>query len=79
MNDYLSGSLLEVSKTALEHERKLTNWTDVIRECQTNDKEIQEVAIVFNTIRPIHTAWYCPLLVRVGAVMISLGTRLKTN
>jgi hypothetical protein len=79
MNDYFSGSLLEVNKTALEHGQKLSNWTDVVRQFQTDEKELQEVAIVSNTARPIRPAWYCPLLERMGAAMISLGTHLKAN
>ena len=52
------------------------------RMIQSYEKEIREVARVANMIKqsePIRAAWYCPLLERVGAVMISLGTRLKTN
>jgi hypothetical protein len=82
MNDFFSRSLLEVNKTAIEHEHKLTNWPDVVRQCQADHKEIQKIAGTSNTIRqsgPIRPAWYCPLLVRIGAVMVSLGTRLKTN
>lgn len=54
----------------------------VVRMIQAYEKEIREVARVSTMIRqsgPTHPAWYCPLLVRVGAVMITLGTRLKTN
>ena len=53
-----------------------------IRMIQSYEKEIQETARVANRIRqsgPIRPAWYCPLLVCVGVVMIALGTRLKTN
>ena len=52
------------------------------RMIQAYEKEIQEIARVSNMIKqsgPIRPAWYCPLLVRIGVVMISLGTRLKTN
>ena len=82
MNDYLSWSLLELNKTAIEHEQKLTNWPDVARQCQADEKEIREIARVSNMVRqsrPVRPAWYCPLLVRMGVVMVSLGTRLKTN
>lgn len=52
------------------------------RMIQAYEKEIREVARVSYLIRqsgPTRTAWYCPLLVRLGVVMVSLGTRLGTN
>jgi hypothetical protein len=82
MNDFFSGSLLEMNKTALEHEHKLTNWPEVVRQCQADERKIQEIARISNMIKkssPIRTAWYCPLLERMGIVMVSLGTRLKAN
>jgi hypothetical protein len=54
----------------------------VVRMIQAYEKEIREIARVSYMIkqsRPIRPAWYCPLLVRMGVVMVSLGTRLKTN
>ena len=52
------------------------------RMIKSYEKEIQEAARVANMIKqsdPIRSAWYCPLLERMGVAMISLGTRLKTN
>jgi hypothetical protein len=52
------------------------------RMIQAYEKEIREVARVSHMIRqsgPTRTAWYGPLLVRVGAVMISFGTYLQSN
>jgi hypothetical protein len=54
----------------------------VVRMIQAHEKELQEIARVSNMVRqsrPIHPAWYCPLLVRLGDVMVALGTRLKTH
>jgi hypothetical protein len=52
------------------------------RMIQAYEKDIREVARVSHMIRqsgPTHPAWYCPLLERMGIVMVSLGTRLKTD
>jgi hypothetical protein len=46
------------------------------------EREIQEIARVANLVRrstPKSSAWYCPLLVRMGEVMVTLGTHLKTR
>jgi hypothetical protein len=54
----------------------------VLRMVQAYDKEIHEIARVSYMVRqsrPIRPAWYCPLLVRLGDVMVALGTRLKTH
>ncbi|MBI5962304.1 MAG: hypothetical protein HY863_02415 [Chloroflexi bacterium] len=52
------------------------------RMIKSYEKEIREAARVVDMIKqsePFRAAWYCPLLERVGVVMISLGTRLKKN
>lgn len=52
------------------------------RMIKSYEKEIREAARVANMIKqsePIRAAWYCPLLERMGVVLISLGMRLKTN
>jgi hypothetical protein len=54
----------------------------VDRMIQAYEKEIQEIARVANLVRqsaPRSSAWYCPLLVRLGEVMVALGTHLKTR
>ena len=54
----------------------------VLRMIQAYEKEIHEIARISNMLRqsrPIRPAWYCPLLVRLGIMMVALGTRLKTH
>jgi hypothetical protein len=46
------------------------------------EKEILGVARVSNELKEaglLREAWYCCLLVRLGELMISFGTRLKIN
>jgi hypothetical protein len=52
------------------------------RMIQAYEKEIQEMARVADFVRhsaPKSSAWYFTLLERLGEVMISLGTYLKTR
>jgi hypothetical protein len=52
----------------------------VVRMIQAHEKEILETARISNMVRqsrPIHPAWYCPLLVHLGDMMVILGTHLK--
>jgi hypothetical protein len=49
---------------------------------KTYEKNIQETAriaiLVKDATRP-QPAWYCPLLLRLGEIMITTGTYLKTH
>jgi len=52
------------------------------RMIKSYEKEIREAARVANMIKqsePTRSAWYWPLLKRMGVAVISLGTRLKAN
>jgi hypothetical protein len=52
------------------------------RMIQTYEKEIRDFASLSNLVRqsvPMQRAWYCPLLVHTGEVLIALGTRLITR
>ena len=39
MNDYFSSSLLELNKTAFEHEHNRRNWYDAVRQHQMEENE----------------------------------------
>jgi hypothetical protein len=52
------------------------------RMVQTYEKEFRETARIATMLRQsglLRPAWYCPLLVRLGDVLVALGTRLKTH
>jgi hypothetical protein len=54
----------------------------VARMIQTYEKEIHDVARISNLLkqsRPMRLAWYCPMLVHLGDMMVSLGTHLKSH
>jgi len=52
------------------------------RMIQTYEKEIRDFTSRSNLVRqsvPMHRAWYCPLLIHTGEVLITFGTRLITR
>ena len=54
----------------------------VVRMIQAYEKDIHEIARISNMVRqsrPVHPAWYCPILVLLGDVMVALGTQLKAH
>ena len=46
------------------------------------EKEIRDNARIANLVRqatPIRPAWYCPLLIKTGEMLIASGTYLKAH
>jgi hypothetical protein len=75
-------SYWKVGMESLFGRENLAREAAVVRMVQAYEKEIRETARISHILKqsaPMQLAWYCPLLVRLGEMMVSLGTHLKAH
>jgi hypothetical protein len=54
----------------------------VVRMVQAYENELHQAAkdaFLVSQSSMVHPAWYCPMLVRLGGLMVSFGTYLKSR